>query len=112
MQVALRVVPRYTLSKRLRFVVSRELPIEVVSVPVARDRSRARRVGRRALRRRLVQQGSDIRSAGTPGLGPTIVDLDDLEDQKILAQLYATGGSGFRRSHEPDGSPAPRPRPG
>jgi glycosyltransferase involved in cell wall biosynthesis len=94
-QTALRVVPRYTLKKRAQFVASRELPIEIAVARSGYLESELRVWADDHYDVVWFSKGATFDLLGRPRLGPTIVDLDDLEDRKIAAQLAATGGSGF-----------------
>jgi hypothetical protein len=94
MQVALKIIPRYTIPQRASFVTTRDLPIEVV---VSRSREIQEEFRAWADTHYDVVWFSKALTfdlLGRPDLGPTIVDLDDLEDQKITAQLLATRGDG------------------
>ena len=83
--------PDYSLARRLRWLATPGIPHEIAT--------RRGRVDRAAFSR-LVEPPYDVvwfskattfELLGRPRLGPTIVDLDDLEDQKIEARLRSMG---------------------
>jgi glycosyltransferase involved in cell wall biosynthesis len=100
-QTALRVIPRYTMLRRLRFLASRDLPIEMVVSRSQELREQFLSWADPSYDAVWFSKGSTFDLLGRPRLGPTIVDLDDLEDQKILAQLSATRGGGYNGRHQP-----------
>lgn len=86
---ALRALPNYSPARRARFVASRGLPIEVI---VAQSKPMREQFEKWVDTRYDVvwfSKGPTFDLLGRPHLGPTIVDLDDLEDQKIAARLVA-----------------------
>jgi glycosyltransferase involved in cell wall biosynthesis len=93
-QVALKIIPRYTISQRARFVATRDLPIDVV-VSLSREmQDEFRAWADSSYDVVWFSKAVTFDLLGRPRLGPTIVDLDDLEDRKITAQLLATRGDG------------------
>ena len=85
--------PDYSLPRRLRWLLSPGMPHEIVA---SRSEEVLKRFGE------WVDPPYDIvwfskattfELLGRPRLGPTIVDLDDLEDQKIAARLQAMSSS-------------------
>jgi polysaccharide biosynthesis protein PslH len=95
-ETALRALPNYSPARRARFVASPGTPIEVI---VARSKSTRKHFEQWADPRYDVvwfSKGLTFELLGRPRLGPTIVDLDDLEDQKIAARLVAMKKDGHR----------------
>jgi glycosyltransferase involved in cell wall biosynthesis len=91
-----RPLPDYSAARRARFVASRGLPIEVI---VAESKPMREQFEQWADSRYDVvwfSKGPTYHLLGRPRLGPTIVDLDDLEDQKITARLVAMRKDGHR----------------
>ena len=86
---ALRALPNYSPARRARFVASPATPIEVI---VAQSKAMRQQFNEWVDSRYDVvwfSKGPTYHLLGRPDLGPTIVDLDDLEDQKIAARLVA-----------------------
>jgi glycosyltransferase involved in cell wall biosynthesis len=92
----LRPLPNYSLARRARFVASPGMPIEVI---VAESKPMREQFEQWVDSRYDVvwfSKGPTYHLLGRPRLGPTIVDLDDLEDQKINARLVAMRQDGHR----------------
>jgi hypothetical protein len=89
LQTVVRPPPRLSASRRLRWLVSSRLPIELISEDA--DTPRRRFEEWTAGRYDFVwfSKAATFELLGRPRLGPTVVDLDDLEDQKILSRLAA-----------------------
>jgi hypothetical protein len=81
--------PDYSVQRRLRWLVSPGMPHEIVA---SRSVERTNRFAEWVDPPYDVvwfSKATTFELLGRPNLGPTIVDLDDLEDQKIEARLHA-----------------------
>jgi glycosyltransferase involved in cell wall biosynthesis len=95
---AKRAVPNYSVARRLRFMASPGVPLEVV---VARSKPMREQFEQWVDARYdvvWISKGLTYELLGRPRLGPTIVDIDDLEDLKIGARLVTMRKDG-RRGH-------------
>jgi glycosyltransferase involved in cell wall biosynthesis len=79
--------PVYSLGRRLRWLVTSGLPLEVVASESALLRTRFHAWAQNHYDVVWINKASTFEVLGRPDLGRTIVDLDDLEDQKILTRL-------------------------
>ena len=85
--------PDYSVLRRLRWLVSPGMPHEIVA---SRSWEFSKRFGEWVDPPYDVvwfSKATTFELLGRPRLGPTIVDLDDLEDQKIEARLHAMSPS-------------------
>jgi polysaccharide biosynthesis protein PslH len=91
LKTVVRPRPALTVGRRLRWLLSRRLPLELVQEDPAGPRRAFE--SWRADTYDLVwcSRAASFELLGRPRLGPTIVDLDDLEDQKILTRLATPG---------------------
>jgi hypothetical protein len=91
--------PVYSVGRRLRWMAGRELPLEVVAASPAEPRARFQAWAADSYDLVWVSRPATFEMLGRPHLGRTVVDLDDLEDQKILTRLEAmrseVGGKGL-----------------
>jgi glycosyltransferase involved in cell wall biosynthesis len=94
LKTVVRPPPRLSPSRRLHWLVSSRLPIELVS----EDAEGPRRSFDEWTADRYdvvwFSKAATFELLGRPRLGPTVVDLDDLEDQKILSRLAVAGSDG------------------
>jgi hypothetical protein len=81
--------PVYSVGRRLRWLTGLELPLEVVASSSAGPRARFQTWAADSYDLVWVSRPATFELLGRPHLGRTIVDLDDLEDQKILTRLEA-----------------------
>jgi glycosyltransferase involved in cell wall biosynthesis len=94
---ALRILPDYSVARRMRFVATPGLPIEVAAAMSDEIREQFEGWADTSYDVVWFSKGPTFHLVGRPDLGPTIVDLDDLEDQKItarIAQMRADGHAG------------------
>ena len=89
LEVVTNPMPVYSFRRRLRWLTSRGLPLEVVAAENVVLRSRFQRWADGPYDLVWVSRASVFELLGRPHLGPTIVDLVDLEDQKIRTRLAA-----------------------
>jgi glycosyltransferase involved in cell wall biosynthesis len=91
LKTVVRPPPRLSAFRRLRWLVSSRLPIELITEDA--DAPRRHFEEWTAGRYDFVwfSKAATFELLGRPRLGPTVVDLDDLEDQKILSRLAAAG---------------------
>jgi glycosyltransferase involved in cell wall biosynthesis len=91
LKTVVRPPPRLSATRRLRWLISSRLPIELIS----EDADPPRRSFEQWTADRYdfvwFSKAATFELLGRPRLGPTVVDLDDLEDQKILSRLAAVG---------------------
>ncbi len=85
--------PDASFLRRAQWLASPGVPLEVFD---ARSRPSRERFAHWAGRYDFVwfSKATTYELLGRPRLGPTVVDLDDLEDAKILGRLRALGGDG------------------
>jgi glycosyltransferase involved in cell wall biosynthesis len=81
--------PVYSLGRRLRWLVARDRPLEVVASESAAVRARFEAWAAPSYDLVWVSRAGTFEMVGRPHLGRTIVDLDDLEDKKIRGRLAA-----------------------
>ncbi len=79
--------PVYSFGRRLRWLATSGLPLEVVAAESAPLRARFQAWAGSHYDLVWINKASTFELLGRPALGRTIVDLDDLEDQKILTRL-------------------------
>jgi glycosyltransferase involved in cell wall biosynthesis len=79
--------PVYSLRRRLRWLAASDLPLEVVASQSAVIRSHLAGWVHPPYDLVWVSRASTFELLGRPQLGPTVVDFDDLEDQKIRTRL-------------------------
>ena len=100
-----RPVPRDSLGRRLRWALASTRPLEVDRASLGEAAGAFRAFAHEAYDAVWFSKASTFELLGRPRLGPTVVDLDDLEDRKILGRLAlarspAAPGAGRRRVHE------------
>jgi glycosyltransferase involved in cell wall biosynthesis len=83
--------PVYSGGRRLRWITSSRLPLEVVAARSDMVRARFGSWADGHYDLVWVNRASTFEQVGRPRLGRTIVDLDDLEDRKIRTRLLAMG---------------------
>jgi hypothetical protein len=81
--------PVYSVGRRMRWLVNRERPLEVVAAESAAVRARFEAWADPPYDLVWVGRAHTFELLGRPDLGRTIVDLDDLEDEKIRGRLAA-----------------------
>jgi polysaccharide biosynthesis protein PslH len=89
LETVVRPPPRLSASRRLRWLLSSRLPIELVSEDPDAPRRRFEQWTAGPYDFVWFSKAATFELLGRPHLGPTVVDLDDLEDQKILSRLAA-----------------------
>jgi glycosyltransferase involved in cell wall biosynthesis len=83
--------PFYSAGRRLRWITSSRLPLEVVAAGSGVVRARFGAWVGDHYDLVWINRASTFEQVGRPRLGPTVVDLDDLEDRKIRTRLLAMG---------------------
>jgi glycosyltransferase involved in cell wall biosynthesis len=81
--------PMYSLRRRLRWLATRGRPLEVIAAESDRVRAHFDAWVDRRYDVVWISRASTFELLGRPVLGRTIVDFDDLEDQKIRGRLDA-----------------------
>jgi glycosyltransferase involved in cell wall biosynthesis len=81
--------PVYSVGRRLRWLVGRERPLEVMAARSAEVRAQFESWVEPPYDLVWVARAHTFDLLGRPHLGRTIVDLDDLEDEKIKGRLNA-----------------------
>ncbi len=91
LETVVRPRPAWSPAKRVMWLTSSRLPLELAQEEGAGPRRafESWRAGTYDLA--WFSKAATFELLGRPRLGPTIVDLDDLEDRKILSRLEATG---------------------
>jgi glycosyltransferase involved in cell wall biosynthesis len=89
LEVVTNPLPVHSLWRRLRWLVARDRPLEVVAAESAAVRARFEAWADRSYDLVWVSRATVFDMLGRPRLGRTIVDLDDLEDKKIRGRLDA-----------------------
>jgi hypothetical protein len=90
LKTAVRPPPTWSVGRRLRWLMSSRLPLELAQESAVGPRQEFESWRADAYDVAWFSKASTFELLGRPHLGPTIVDLDDLEDQKILGRLSAT----------------------
>ncbi len=81
--------PDYSLGRRLRWLATSGIPHEIVALRSAERSKKFAQWVDPPYDVVWFSKAATFEVLGRPILGPTIVDLDDLEDQKIEARLHA-----------------------
>ena len=81
--------PKYSASRRLRWLATRGRPLEVIAAESERVRTHFDAWVNGPYDLVWVSRASTFELLGRPQLGRTIIDFDDLEDQKIRGRLEA-----------------------
>jgi len=89
LEVVTSAKPDYSVGRRLRWLMSRGRPLEVIAAESAALRARFAAWADDSYDLVWIHRAGTFELIGRPRLGRTIVDLDDLEDQKILGRLDA-----------------------
>ncbi len=84
--------PVYSFGRRMRWLATSGLPLEIVASEPAPLRARFHAWAGSHYDLVWINKASTFELLGRPALGRTIVDLDDLEDQKILTRLDVLRG--------------------
>ncbi len=88
-EVVTGVKPKYSVGRRLRWIMTRGRPLEVIASESDAVRTRFAAWQNGPYDLVWFNRAGTFEVLGRPHLGRTIVDLDDLEDQKILGRLEA-----------------------
>jgi glycosyltransferase involved in cell wall biosynthesis len=83
--------PVYSAGRRLRWLTSSRLPLEVIAAESEEVRARFRTWAADRYDLVWINRPGTFEAVGRPRLGRTIVDLDDLEDRKIETRLLVMG---------------------
>ncbi len=94
LRTVVRPPPVWSVGRRLRWLTSSLLPLELVQESSAGPRHEFESWRADAYDIAWFSKAATFELLARPRLGPTIVDLDDLEDQKILGRLSATRADG------------------
>jgi glycosyltransferase involved in cell wall biosynthesis len=89
LQTVVRPRPSLSLASRLRWLRSPALPLELVQEDATGPRRAFEGWRSGAYDVAWFSKAASFELLGRPRLGPTVVDLDDLEDEKILSRLAA-----------------------
>jgi glycosyltransferase involved in cell wall biosynthesis len=89
LEVTVSPKPVYSVGRRLGWLVARSLPLEVVASQSSALRARFESWVAESYDVVWINRASTFELLGRPDLGRTIVDLVDLEDQKIRTRLGA-----------------------
>jgi glycosyltransferase involved in cell wall biosynthesis len=81
--------PDYSASRRLKWLVSRREPLELVAATPVNVTGEFRAWAEKHYDLCFFSRVATFHQVDAPRLGPTLVDFVDLEDQKILARLQA-----------------------
>jgi glycosyltransferase involved in cell wall biosynthesis len=99
LKTVVRPPPSLSMSARLRWLRSPGMPLELVQEDAAGPRRAFEEWRSGTYDFVWFSKAVSFELLGRPRLGPTVVDLDDLEDEKILSRLVADdaddGGGGF-----------------
>jgi glycosyltransferase involved in cell wall biosynthesis len=102
LKTALRLIPNYSISTRLKFLRSPSVPLEVI----AWNNPEAKRQFEEWVEHDYdvvwFSKATTFALLGRPNIGPTIIDIDDLEDRKIAARIVAMRRDG-RKGHHHNG---------
>jgi glycosyltransferase involved in cell wall biosynthesis len=90
LKTVVRPQPSLSPGKRLRWLTSSRLPLELLQEDSAGPRNVFESWRAGAYDVVWFSRAASFELLGRPRLGPTVVDIDDLEDQKILTRLAAT----------------------
>ncbi|HXQ62827.1 MAG TPA: glycosyltransferase family 4 protein [Acidimicrobiales bacterium] len=88
-KTVVRPPPTWSPGRRLRWLTSSGLPLELVQEDSRDPRRQFDSWRRDAYDIAWFSKAASFELLGRPRLGPTVVDLDDLEDRKILGRLSA-----------------------
>jgi glycosyltransferase involved in cell wall biosynthesis len=94
LKTVVRTKPVVSAATRIRWLTSSRLPLELVAEDPSGLRRQFDAWRRDAYDFAWFSRAASFELLGRPRLGPTVVDIDDLEDQKILSRLAATGADG------------------
>ncbi len=87
LETVVRPRPSWSSAKRVRWLTSSRLPLELVQEDPSGPRRAFESWRARDYDFAWFSKAATYELLGRPRLGPTVVDLDDLEDRKILSRL-------------------------
>jgi hypothetical protein len=94
LKTVVRPPPSLSLGKRYRWLTSSRLPLELVQEDHVGPRREFESWRTGPYDFVWFSRAASFELLGRPRLGPTVVDIDDLEDQKILTRLSAVRAQG------------------
>jgi len=86
--------PTLTMGKRVKWLTASRLPLELVMEEPSGPRGEFESWRAASYDLVWISRAASFELLGRPHLGPTIIDIDDLEDQKIRSRLSALDADG------------------